>query len=87
MFVLLSEDTCCELDGKHVGMPAPRANKFRNQRGLFGGGEWGLLSQKALTKRSFLGAWKVGYQLHCRLSMGPACLHLVTFTVLSLTPM
>lgn len=51
---------------------------IRTQRGLF----LGMLRclgphQKALIKRSSLGAWKVGYQLHCRSSMGPTRLHLV----------
>lgn len=34
-------------------------------------------SQKALIKMSSLGGWKVGYQFHCRSSMGPTRLHLV----------
>lgn len=54
------------------------AHWIRTQRGLFLG-MFRCLGprQKALIKRSSLGGWKLGYQLHCRSSMGPTRLHLV----------
>jgi len=57
----------------HACSYSPATPWIRNQWGLF----WGMLSQKALIKRSSLGGWKVVYQLHCHSLMGPTRLHLV----------
>lgn len=68
---------CCAVKGEACWHGA-RAHWIRTQRGLFLG-MFRCLGprQKALIKRSSLGGWKVGYQLHCRSSVGPTCLHLV----------